>query len=126
VIDFRELAQPMRLSFTRWQYVADRNTSRQKCIRYQLSVTLPPNGFRAHDHRRVPLCKLEKTVERLLKRGRLHVIRVPAKAGMAPGGIRRIASRFSQSAKRWKMAVSDPPRAKRRLERGAVELRVAG
>ena len=63
---------------------------RDQGIGDKLPVTLPPDGFRAHDHGRRRVGNADQLIKRVAKRVGLHIVRIPAEAFDPPGRVRRI------------------------------------
>ena len=71
----------------------------------KISVTAPRNSFRAHDRGRQ--ARLEKPIERVLKLGSRHVIRISAKLTIAQGRVERIWQRLAPAAELHDVHVFD-------------------
>ena len=68
---------------------------------------------------------IDQLFERASELGGLHVIGVAAEAFVAPAGVRRVALRFSETAKSGKVPIGDVLRGQRSRERVAGEMRMA-
>ena len=104
--------------------MTDRHTTHKKSIRKQLAVTLPPNRLGTHHTCRLTPRKRNQLLDPLPELRRLHVIRVPAKPGVAPTRVYGIRAWLSQAAQRGEVAVGDAVLVQEGVEHLAVEMRI--
>src|SRR6185369_1908135 len=88
-------------------------------------MTAPRHRFGAHERKSALRADAFHCAHNLLKLFGQHEIRVSAKGGDSPAGIRRVGRGFSKAAEIAAPKVVDAARLERRAERFAVEPRVA-
>src|SRR5690348_16496634 len=87
-------------------------------------MTAPGHRFGTHDRAALRAAKLQQALHGFGEIAGLNVIRVTAKAGVAPAGVYGIAARMAQAAEFLEVSVGDGLMPQRFGERVAVELRI--
>src|ERR1700687_6040002 len=106
-VESPNISEPMRLGGG-IKYVQHRTVGGHRRVGNEKPMTVPGNGFGAHDHRRLEPRESQKVLERLLELPRLHVIGVGPEARVSPLSVVRIAPAPPPPAERWHVSV---PRA---------------
>ena len=114
----------MRVAPARAENVLDGNPSRDERVRQQGTVASPGHCFRAHDRAPLFAAHLQKPLHGLVELLRLHVIRVTAKARVAPAEIRGIRAWVPQAAQFLQVRVLDVLVSQGVGQRVAIELRI--
>jgi hypothetical protein len=100
------------------------DASGEQRVRDQRAVATPRNGFSAHQHDTFLLGEHDAPVQVLFERWGLHIIRVPAEAGVPPGHIHGVGSGTPQPAQSWHVRVVHPSAMEGWRQIVTIELRV--
>src|SRR6266566_3596607 len=115
----------MLLSFFRAEDMNDHDRPDLQKVRNQGSMTLPPEGFRAHDRGPLPAGKGQQAIDSGMKLRSLHMIGVAAKGRVAPIRIRRVRPDWAAAAEFREMSVADVRLRERSGDLFLAKLRVA-
>lgn len=101
-----------------------RDSPDEQGVRDERPVAAPWNGLRAHQHDRRVLGEPDTPIQASAERRRLHVVGIPAEAGIAPAAVRRVRPRVTQPAQTGQMGIPHSDVTQGTGEPVTIELRI--